>query len=601
MARIRRRKSWGLGKKVKKRTKPRKIKKGPGKREALSIRRHKGPPPTLRGFQREGVDFLQKHQWKVLVADAPGAGKTCQTLAAIRENAATLCPALVVVPSSVAVNWVEEVHMWVPKARVQLLDHHEAPLRRGRHITVATWDMLVMRQDELVDHGFRLLVGDEIHAIKNPETQRSKAFRRVREKVDHCLGLSGTPLVNTRDELQELQQVIEPESGAPILRRLLEDVAPDIPPKRRVTLHASVPEDILHEYDRVVEVYEDWLQRYLPKVLDSEMAVDSASARAMESEPLSKLNYLRRVLGRGKVPAAAAWIRAMRKRDEPVVVFGQYRDVLSLLGQALAKLGIPYVRLDGGTTIGARKVAVRAFQAGKIDVFLASSAAKEGITLHRAAHMLFLERWYTSTSEEQAEDRIRRIGQLRPTTIWYLHVENTIDDRISEIVERKRTLIAGAIGLAPTEHTEHGEVLDIWRRLRELRRGVPLVEQNPTGDIQLPPLPNPRFVHAVLVDSRRWPLDAVQRHLRKGGFRQREIHRKGSTVLIVTRARTGFKKGSLKRLSLIEGLNFDMGKPVKKAERMRAIRVQKKARKIRFKGARRGRRKQKVKRWGSPS
>lgn len=558
--------------------KKRKSKRKASKQEDLRRPVYRGPPLVLRPFQRVGVDFLKEHNHNVLLADAPGCGKTPQVLVAIRENTRKLCPVLVVVPASVVQNWRNEAERWIPGVRVSLADKLSEPLDPNAHITVTTWDLLASRSSELSMFGFRYLVCDEAHYAKNPDAQRTQGLMDVASMVHHVTLLTGTPLVNDADEYRVIKGLIDRENAEPpVIRRLLEDVAPDIPPKRRVTLEAAIPDEIRNEYNEVVEVYEQWLNEYLPQVLDNPVIVDSVAERAMNSESLSKLSYLRRVLGRGKVPAAAAWAYKLVKAKEQVVIFGQYVDVLDLLGQALSKLGITYVRLDGSTSKEQRQAAVEAFQRGDIDVFVGSQAAREGITLHKACNLLFLERWWTPAAEEQAEDRIRRIGQTRPTTIYYLHAENSLDDRINDIVERKRILVSQHIGTADIESSVADEVLDVWRRIKVLRDGVPLLSENPSAALDLPPLPDAKRVFSVIFDSQKWPIDALQRYLRKNKYRTREIKRDKLIVKIQTRAKSSFRKGTIKRRMLAQGIWLEMGRPeTRDAARMKTVRAERK-------------------------
>lgn len=521
----------------------------------------KAPPPELRPFQREGVDFLAANNWRVLLADAPGCGKTPQVLVAMRENAKTLCPMLVVCPSSVAWNWRREAVRWVPGVKVHVIEGFSGPLPRGVHITICPWDVLAARLPDLMARSFKCIVADEAHYAKaGAETQRGRALQSICATAPHVLLLSGTPLVNTADELETLRAMFGAEPPA-MLRRLLEDVAPDIPPKRRVTLKTTIPDDIRSEYDKAKEEFGEWLDEYLPRVLDDASAAESAASKALAAEPLAKVAYLRRILGRGKVPGAAAWTASMVKRGEPVVIFGQFSDVLDLLGQALSRLSIPFVRLDGTASRQQRQIAIDAFQAGKVPVFIGSMAAKEGITLVKARHLLFMERWYTPAAEEQAEDRIRRIGQTRPTTIWYLHADDTIDERISEIVDAKRGIVAANIGTATIEHIDAPTVMDAWERMRTLKDGVPTVASNPDASLPLPKLPDPRIIHAVLFDATKWPIPDVQRALRAAGYRQRKLDRQGNTVRIEVRAKGAFLPGTLRTARLASDFGMVAGKP----------------------------------------
>jgi hypothetical protein len=251
----------------------------------------------------------------------------------------------------------------------------------------------------------------------------------------------------------------------------------------------------------------------------------------------------------------------MVKRGEPVVIFGQFSDVLDLLGQALSRLAIPFVRLDGTASRQQRQLAIDAFQAGKVPVFIGSMAAKEGITLTKARHLLFMERWYTPAAEEQAEDRIRRIGQTRATTIWYLHADGTIDERISEIVDAKRGIVRANIGSADIEHIDAPTVMDAWERMKTLKGGVPTVASNPDASLPLPKLPDHRIVHAVLFDATRWPIPDVQRALRAAGYRQRKLDRQGNTVRIEIRSKGAFVPGTLRTSRLAADFGMVAGKP----------------------------------------
>jgi SNF2 family DNA or RNA helicase len=585
MASVRRAKRWPNAPKKKPKPKPKKVEYNPFKDE---------PTPELRKFQRDGVEFLKEHNWNVLLADAPGVGKTPQALIAIGENAKKLCPALVVVPPSVLANWKREAKRWIPGIRVQTLGKMKTRLRPRCHLTITTWDVLAARQTELLSRKYKCIIADEAHYAKNPESQRSLALQALADKANHLLLLTGTPMLNDVEELRVLEGLFG-TPDPPMLRRLLEDVAKDIPPKRRVTLYTDIPADVRAEYEQVVSEFDGWLEEYLPRLFTNKEEVECAVERTLAAEPLAKLSYLRRILGRGKVPGAAAWIRAMQKRKEPVVVFGHFQDVMHLLGQALSKLGIAYVRLDGTCSQEQRQAAVDAFQTGQIDVFLGTSAAREGITLHRAAHMLRLERDYVPAYEEQAEDRIRRIGQTRRTTIWYMHTEGTIDDRIADVVDRKRAIVAREVGIEDIEHIELDEVMNVWRKIKELKKGVPLVRKNPKADIDMPKLPSPKRVHSILIDTRAWPLDAVQRYLRRRGYRQRKIERQGFTVKVTCRSRAAFINGKVRKVRVGIGMAAEVGKPAtSSAVRMKAVRKVQKVRRVKTM-----RRKKNIKKWTS--
>jgi len=150
-------------------------------------------------------------------------------------------------------------------------------------------------------------------------------------------------------------------------------------------------------------------------------------------------------------------------------------------------------------------------------VILCSKAGKEGITLHAARHLLFIERFFTSADEEQVEDRIRRIGQRHKTTIWYLHAPGTIDDRLDTIVRSKRALIRESLRSEDIAETTVSNVVTLVKRwdkfvartghLTDLGRGDPL-----------PPLPSPSCTHAVVFYGERWTVRAAASWCRMHGY-----------------------------------------------------------------------------------
>jgi SNF2 family DNA or RNA helicase len=162
--------------------------------------------------------------------------------------------------------------------------------------------------------------------------------------------------------------------------------------------------------------------------------------RTLEAESLVKMGYLRRAVGIMKAPAAVRWVQNMHELGEAVVVFAEHQEVLHHVARALTRERTPFVMVEGRTSKSKRDRAIAAFQDGDIDVFLASQAAKEGITLHRARHLLFIERWWTPAAEDQAADRVHRLGQLGDVCIWMLRIRGTVDDRMAVINTKKRVI-----------------------------------------------------------------------------------------------------------------------------------------------------------------
>lgn len=527
--------------------------------------------PQLRDFQKEGVKFIEDSNFTCLLADSQGTGKTIQALWAIGRNAIKVCPVLVICPSSVVWNWEKEGFKWLRgKLRCHVIEGMKDPFpQQMPHMTIVSWDLLCHRVDDLCRYKWKLIVADEIHYAKNPEAKRTKAIHKILNAsgCEKTLLMSGTPLVNSEEEYQAVKDIAG--GDPPVLRRVLEDVAPEIPPKTRIHLPVKMPPNIQEEYDQAIEEFEDWLDEYLTCIYADQHLVGEKTERILKAEHLIKIGYLRRIVARGKVPAACAWTHNMvKKKKEPVVVFGEHQDILDLYTEGLRKLQIRVVRLDGSTSRIERQQAIDNFQDGKVDVFLGSRSAFEGITLVRAKNMMFLERFYTPAAEEQAEDRIRRIGQTFRTYIWYLLAQDTIDERIEEIVARKRRIIARVVGQPEIETMQLDSVLDYWDKIKALDGLSKQLKKEPSVNAPVPKTPNPKFLRGVLFNADLYSVPQIQKALRKRKNQVREVEMRGKFTFIQTRVPQQFIRSTIKKIEIAPEFFIVVGKPATKSKRV---------------------------------
>lgn len=473
--------------------------------------------PRLRAFQREDVNSIKAARLRALLASAPGTGKTPIAVRALAETHKRSLPAAVICPASVTLNWKREIKKWAPGIRVVLVETSDSKLPRpsGPTIYVMSWALLDARWADLIHVGIRTIVADEAHYAKNPDALRSQALYQVTRSAKGVLLLTGTPIVNTRDELRVLNNLLGEDPL--MIRRLIEDVAPDIPEKKRSYLHVRLREKDQKEYDKADEDFEAWLRREKEKLLGEGMA-EYEVERVLAAEALAKIGYLRRLSGVCKVPAAADWISRAVRIGEPVVVFVEHQDVLRKLTKSLKRQRIRHCVVEGSTSSKKRQEMIDAFQRNEYPVFIGTKAAKEGITLTAARHLLFVERFFTSADEEQAEDRIRRIGQSHQTTIWYLHAMGTVDDRLDAIVQSKRRVIRTAIGAADIAETPTGNVESLIRSWG--KHTAATHEALPLGlGKSLPPLPSPKLTHGVVFYGDRWKGKSAAAWCRMHGYR----------------------------------------------------------------------------------
>jgi SNF2 family DNA or RNA helicase len=524
--------------------------------------------PQLFPFQREDVNFIKENGLRVLVASAPGTGKTAVAIRALAETHSTSLPAVVVCPASVLRHWGREVHRWAPGLHSLIINDSASrlPKIRGNTILIISWTLLDVRWADLVRAGVKVVVADEAHYAKNPSSLRSQALYHLTQSAKGVLLLTGTPIINTQQEMSVLTSLLGTEDP-PMIRRLLEDVAPDVPPKARSYLYVNLPSSYEKQYEKAENDFEVWLRKEKEKLLGEGMA-EAEVARALAAEALAKIGYLRRLAGVGKVHAAVKWIAKAVRIGEPVVVFCEHQAVLRSVEKRLRKQRIRYVTVEGKTSVKNRQEAVDAFQRNEYPVFLGTKAAKEGITLTAARHLLFIERFFTSSEEEQAEDRIRRIGQSHRTTVWFLHAMATVDDRVDAIVRGKRQIIRTAIGSKDIAETSTGNVLSLLQQWESHSR--PDREASLDADEDLPPLPSIKEVQSICFYGERWSAKSASVWCKMNGYLPYKAENLVDRVKLHCNPVAYYQKGAFKVVGVAKDIRLILGKRLSPANERRA-------------------------------
>ena len=434
-----------------------------------------------------------------LLADEPGLGKTAQALLA--AQAADAFPLLVVVPNVVKTNWAHEVGMWTPLRRATVVHGDGEDVDAFADVIIVNYEILDRHVGWLGGHGFRGMVVDEAHFIKNKTSQRSQNVlalsAKIRERTARPLlmALTGTPLINDIEDFRAIWQFlgwIDDEKplgalmnaleetgltpadpgfaaaarsavvGMGIVRRRKVDVAKDIP-ARRV---ADLPVELDGAIGRSIRASEAALARRLVGRyraalaarpdggdvvgLDLQLARKVAQAELKDSSDKKSgdnvFTMVRRI-GQAKAGLAADYAAQLARNVGKVVFFAKHVDVMDTAEQAFADAGITYASIRGDQTPRAREKAIKAFQTDPdVQIVVCSLlAAGVGINLQVASNLVLAELSWTDAEQTQAIDRVHRIGQDEPVTAWRIIAAQTIDSKIAELIDAKSGLAARAL------------------------------------------------------------------------------------------------------------------------------------------------------------
>ncbi|MCX7946229.1 MAG: DEAD/DEAH box helicase [Hydrogenophilus sp.] len=451
------------------------------------------PPPrglqaVLRPYQEEGLAWLQfwrRYRWHGVLADDMGLGKTLQTIAHLlceQEQGRLQQPALVVAPTSVVGGWVRALAQFAPSLRViawQGTERKGEQERLKKTDVVVTSYPLVWRDAPLLTaEEWSVVVLDEAQMVKNPRARAAIAVRRLHAEQRLCL--TGTPMENHLGELwaifdwllpgflgsegffqREYRIPIEREGDEArleflrrrvrpfLVRRSKGEVAEDLPPKSEIVEVLTLGERQAAVYEAIrvsmqERVRQAWAERGLAKsqwtVLDALLKlrqcccdpslVDVPQAKRVRESV--KLEWLR-----SRLPELVA-------EGRRVLLFSQFVTFLRRVEELLREQGIAYEVLTGETRD--RQGVVERFERGESPVFLLSlRAGGTGLNLTAADTVVVLDPWWNPAVEEQAIDRVHRIGQERPVFVYKLICAQTVEEQVVALQRQKRALFDGAL------------------------------------------------------------------------------------------------------------------------------------------------------------
>jgi superfamily II DNA or RNA helicase len=444
--------------------------------EQFEPRVPRGFGSILRPYQREGFVWLARLARAGLgacLADDMGLGKTVQALALLSARASE-GPALVIAPTSVVHNWVQEARRFAPLLRVTDLASTDRTAyieaSGNRDVIVCSYGLLVTETEALTKKRFATVVLDEAHAVKNTKTRRTQAAFAL--QADFRLALTGTPIENHLGELWSVMEAAVPgllgdESefeknvAGPIVKGnrqasvyLRKVLRPFILRRTR----GQVLDELPDRTDVVIEVepradeaawYEAMRRRALKAIAKSSKD-KGGKARLRLLAEITRLRQAavdprlvddEKAPSGAKIEAVVQRVEALRAEGHRALVFTQFLGAMELLRKRFDAAGIEYLELEGATPAKDRAERIEAFQSGQGDVFLMSlRAGGIGVNLTGADYVIHVDPWWNPAVEDQATARAHRMGQTRPVTVYRLVTRATIEERIVALHETKREL-----------------------------------------------------------------------------------------------------------------------------------------------------------------
>lgn len=428
-------------------------------------------------YQEEGI--RKGLEWKRLfIGDEPGLGKTLQSIGII--DTAGAYPALVICPSSLKINWQREVEKFTDKKALVLDNYNRTTWpyllqMKMFHVAIVNyeslrkyfvWDIKGGKSFRLKDvvfcpqiTAFKSVIIDESHRAKDPSAQQTKFVKGICTGKEYIILLSGTPVVNhpgdlvaqlsIMDRLKEfggknafllnyasgekeasnLEELSKELYSRCLIRREKAKVLTQLPDKTRVDLYMDISNR--EEYDTAAQNLAQYLREY-------QQCTEHEIRRKMRIEALVRFMALRSIASKGKVAQAIDFVKVFLDGGNKLILFCSLHEIVDEFKKAFPKA----VTVTGRDSAVMKQASVDAFQQREdVQLIICSiKAAGVGLTLTASSNVAFVELPWTYADCCQCEDRAHRIGQKDNVTCYYLLGRNTIDHKLYNIIQDKKTI-----------------------------------------------------------------------------------------------------------------------------------------------------------------
>ena len=457
----------------------------------------KGLTSELRQYQITGFKWLKtldNYKFGGILADDMGLGKTIQLLAVIQsylEEEKNPNPSIVVCPSSLSLNWKNEIDKFAPNIKT-LVIHGNAEERANQieniekyNLVITSYDLLKRDIEEYKakDYKFKYIIADEAQYIKNNNTQNAKVIKEI--KAETRFALTGTPIENSLSELWSIFDFIMPgylysyrkfkeiyevpivkESDEWVLKKLKMLIEPFILRRTKQEVLTELP-------DKTVSILNNEMQDEQLKIYTSYMAnakrevneeLKENGFEKSQMKILALLMRLRQICCHpslfisnytgesSKLNQCIEVIKDAVLSGHKILLFSSYSSMLEIIGEELKKENIKHFKLTGQTKVGDRLKLVEEFNnSSDIKVFLISlKAGGTGLNLIGADMVIHYDPWWNLSAENQATDRTYRIGQKKNVQVYKLITKDSIEERIYELQEKKAELAKSMLSTETT-------------------------------------------------------------------------------------------------------------------------------------------------------
>lgn len=441
----------------------------------------------LRTYQKIGYKWLKTlEQYKMggILADDMGLGKTVQVLTVIlsyiQENKEKAKNSIIVCPSSLTLNWYNEIQKFTPTIKTLVISGDYLERKRkietinNYQIVITSYDSLKRDIDLYTQYNFKYIVADEAQYIKNNNTKNSKAVKLINAETKFAL--TGTPIENSLSELWSIFDFIMPGYlykykkfkelyEIPIIKNQDEEKMNKLKKQIEPFILRKTKSEVLTELpDKTVTILSNEMKEEQYSIYMSYMAqardeimyqIDMKGFEKSQIKILSLLMRLRQICCHpklflseytgesSKLNQCIEIIQDAVLGEHKILLFSSYTSMFEIIEEQLKKLKINYLKLTGQTKVGERIKLVDEFNTNKnIKVFLISlKAGGTGLNLTGADMVIHYDPWWNLSAENQATDRTYRIGQKKNVQVYKLITKNSIEEKIYELQQKKAKLI----------------------------------------------------------------------------------------------------------------------------------------------------------------